>query len=89
MNACCEPSPEYAAQEAKRKAEEDAMMNTEITLNGVKLKLKDMFPDYWAAKDFYTKLNLLNKSKGGKVMMDTSPSSIMDDPEESAEGETA
>ena len=89
MNACCEPSPEYAAKEAERKAEEDKMMNTEITLNGVKLKLKDMFPDYWAAKDFYTKLNLLNKSKGGKVMMDPSPSSIMDDPEESAEGETA
>ena len=86
MNSCCEPSPEYAAAEAKRKAEEDVMMNTEITLNGVKLRLKDMFPDSWAAKDFYIKLNLLNKSKGGKELLETSPNTIMDDEaEESTE----
>lgn len=87
--SCCEPSPEYAAADAKRKAEEETMMNTEITLNGVKLRLKDMFPDCWAAKDFYTKLNLLNKSKGGKELLNTSPTTIMDDPEESTEGETS
>lgn len=81
MNDCCGASisPDYEAKEAERKLEEDKMMNTEIELNGVKLKLKDMFPDCWAAKDFYTKLNLLNKSVGGKALLDTSPESIMDE----------
>lgn len=79
--SCCEPSPEYAAKEAERIKQDEIMMNTDVEVNGVKLKLKDMFSDAWGARDFYTKLNLLNKSKGGKVLMDTTVSSIMDDDE--------
>lgn len=79
---CCGPSPEYAKQEADRKAQDEAMMNQEVTLNGVTLKVKDLFADAWAARDFVTKLNLLNKCKGGKAMLNTSPASIMDDEEE-------
>ena len=73
--SCCEPSPEDEA----RKAEDAAMLESEVTLNGVTLKLKDMFPDAWAARDFYTKLKLLNKAKGGKDLLDPSPESMMDE----------
>lgn len=86
--SCCEPSPEYAAQEAERKAKEEADMNREMTLNGVKLKIKDMFPDSWAAREFIAKLNILEKSKGGKEFTNTSPANLLtDDADE--EGEAA
>lgn len=75
MEQCCGISPEMENQ----KEQDEALLNTEFTLNGVKLRLRDMFPDAWAARDFNTKLNLLNKSKGGKALLDTSPESIMDD----------
>ena len=77
----------YAEKQAAREAEEKAMMERPFELNGVKLKIKDMFPDCWAAKEFVTKLNLLEKSAGGKNLMDTKVSSIMDG--ESDEGEEA
>lgn len=76
--SCCDVSPDYAAKEAERIKQDEIMMNTEVEINGTKLKLKDMFADSWAAKDFYTKLNLLNKCKGGKEMLNTSPSNILE-----------
>lgn len=79
---CCEPSPQYTKAEEERKAKEEADMNREFTINGVKLKVKDMFPDCWNAKDFIAKLNLLEKTQGGKDLMDDSVKSIMDDDSE-------
>lgn len=79
--SCCEPCQE----DAERKAKEEADMNREVNINGGKFKIKDVFPDYWAARDFISKLNLIEKASGGKALMDTSPSSIMDDPDGTGE----
>lgn len=84
--SCCEVSPEYEKMEAERKAKEEADMNREMTLNGVKLKIKDMFPDAWAAREFIAKLNILEKSKGGKEFTNTSPTELFT---EEDEGEAA
>ena len=41
-----------------------------------------MFPDCWAARDFVSKLNLIEKSAGGKELMNDKADSIMyDEPE--------
>lgn len=82
MGCCPETSLAYQEEDKKRKEEEAAMMERPFELNGVKLKIKDMFPDCWAAKEFVTKLNLLEKSAGGKALMNTEVSSIMDEGEE-------
>ena len=80
MDACCGISDsEWKAREAQRLKTEEEAMNLEVTVNGAKLQVKDLFPDYWAARDFVSKLNLLSKSAGGKALMDTSPMSVMDD----------
>ena len=42
--SCCEVSPEYEKMEAERKAKEEADMNREMTLNGVKLKNQGYVP---------------------------------------------
>jgi len=89
-SACCEPavpcSPsKWELEEADRKKKDDEMMNTEVVLNGTKLKLNQLFSDCYGAKDFYSKLKLMEATKGGKDMLDTSVSSIMDDSEEEAE----
>lgn len=82
MDCCESPSPEWKAKEAQRLKDEEIMMNTEVSINGTTLKLKQMFPDCWAAKDFYSKLTLLNAAKGGKEMLDKSPANILVDEEE-------
>ena len=79
MDGCCGVSPESQEREAKRMKEEDEAMNMTVEVNGATLKVKDLFPDYWAAKDFVSKLRLLNASKGGKALMDTSPSGMLEE----------
>lgn len=79
--SCCE-DPAYAKDSAERLKAEKVMLEQEVNINGVKLQVKDMFPDPWNAKDFVAKLNLLNKSIGGKALLDTSPMSIMEDDDE-------
>ena len=76
---CCGPSPEYEAKEKERRAKEEADMNREVTVNGVKLKIKDLYPDYWAAKDFLGKLNIIEKTQGGKELMNDSPIDILEE----------
>lgn len=76
---CCGESADYKKREAERLAQEKADMNRVVEINGVKLKIKDMFTDHWQARDFISKLNLIEKSSGGKILMDTEPSSIMDE----------
>lgn len=39
---CCEANPEYAIKEAERIKQDEEMMNTDVDVNGVKLKLKDI-----------------------------------------------
>lgn len=55
----------YAQDEADRKRKEAEVMNTEVNIDGNKLKLSDMFPDHYAAKDFHTKLKLLHAGQNG------------------------
>lgn len=90
--SCCPDTvaadSDWKAREAKRQAEEEATMNREFSVNGVALKIKDMFPDCWAARDFVSKLNLIEKSAGGKELMNTKADSIMyDEPDEEGEVE--
>lgn len=60
---CCDPSGDGEWKE--RQAEEKKALETPISIDGVALKVKDLFPDYWAAKEFLSKLNLIKKVQGG------------------------
>jgi len=64
----------------------ERIKNTEVTINGVKVLVKDMYPDDFGAKEFFEKINLITKGKTGKApkvgkedLEDTDPSSIEDD----------
>ena len=70
MHGCCpvEEDDDY------RKDEREAMAR-EVTIDGVKLKLSDLFTNVYDAKDFSSRLNLLHKGGGNS----SEPSSGMNE----------
>lgn len=50
----------------KRMQDEEEALNHPVTIDGHKLKLRDVFPDAYAAKEFRTKLKLLNSRASGE-----------------------
>lgn len=64
----------------------EMIKNTEVTINGVKVLIKDLYLDDFNARDFYEKVNLLTKGKTGKppkvgkaALEDTDAESMLDD----------
>ncbi len=50
---------------AAAEAEEKKALETTLTIDGVTLQVKDIFPDSWEAKRFLSARNLSRKAKGG------------------------
>ena len=57
---------DYAIQEAQRKKEDAMALDHPVTVDGHKLKLRDIFPEAHQARDFKVKLRLLNSKAGGE-----------------------
>ena len=74
MNGCspCEgydsmmTTDEKAWRQEELKREREAL-NREVTIDGVKLQVRDIFPSTWDAQNFVKQLNLINKAQGDKV----------------------
>jgi len=50
----------------KRQQEDEEVLNHPVNIDGHKLTLRDVFPDAYAARDFRTKLKLLNSRASGE-----------------------
>ena len=61
MSGCCVATEDF--EEDKR--EEEAMMKTPVNINGVQLTLGDLFPHHYEAKEFMSRLNLIEAAKSG------------------------
>lgn len=48
----------------------DGIMDAEITIDGHKVKTRDMFPDASSAMDFHSRLKLLKSPTGGERDME-------------------
>lgn len=56
----------YQEAEAKRRQDEEDALNHPVNIDGHKLTLRDIFGDAYAAKEFRTKLKLLNSKASGE-----------------------
>lgn len=67
----------------KEEAEKARIHNHPVEINGKKLKIGDLYPEHYAAKEFHGKLKLLEKgAQGGK---DMKAGGLGEEPEEEEE----
>lgn len=57
---------EKSPGEIQREKEDNEALDTEVNVDGHKLKLRDMFSDAYQARDFKLKLKLLRSKAGGE-----------------------
>lgn len=57
---------EMDIEDQKRKQDDEEALNHPVTVDGHSLKLRDIFPDAYAARDFRVKLKLLNSKASGE-----------------------
>lgn len=66
---------QISPMEAQRQKEDEEALNHEVNVDGHRLKLRDIFPDAYAARDFRSKLVLLNSKAGGEPDVGPEPES--------------
>ena len=49
----------------KERKEEEELMDTKVEIKGISVRLGDMFPHVFEAKEFMSRLNLIEAAKGG------------------------
>lgn len=59
------PDDGWKVRQAKEDAQREAELNTLVSINGVSLKVRDIFPDWYDARKFITAITIIDKAKGG------------------------
>lgn len=66
----------------ERDRENEAVMETEVTLNGAKVKVGDLFKDIFDAREFLRKVSIIDSARGKKSdVEETLEDDTLEDPD--------